>query len=54
MKPQELAKVMMVGSHILSPPPEPKLPQIMTTTFEAKGVRLGPQQLQKLKALAIE
>ena len=44
----------MVSSRILPPTPEPKLAQIMSTTFEAEGVHLGPQQLQELKALAAE
>ena len=53
MKLQEPAEVMMVNFHILPPPLEPKLPQIMST-LEAKGVFLGPQQLQELKALGVE
>ena len=35
-------------------PPEPKTPQIASTTFEAEGVRLPPQQLKELKAIAAE
>ena len=54
IEPQEPAEAMMVGSRVLPPTPEPKLPQIMSTTFEAEGVHLGLQQLQELKALAIE
>ena len=42
---------MIVGSHVL---PEPKTPQIASTTFEAKGVQLPPQQLKELKAIAAE
>ena len=42
---------MIVGSRI---PPEPKLLQIVSTTFEAEGVRLPPQQLKELKAIAAE
>ena len=45
---------MMVGSYILPPPPEPVTLHIMSITFEAEGVRLGPQQLKELKALAME
>ena len=41
MEPQQPAKVMIVGSYIL---PEPKMPQIVSTTFEAEGVQLPPQQ----------
>ena len=51
---QELAKAMMVGSHVPPPPPDPKLLQIMSTNFKAEGVHLGPQQLQELKALTME
>ena len=54
MKLQEPAEVMMVGSHVLPPSPEPKLLQIMSTTLEVEGVCLGPQQLQELKALTME
>ena len=54
MKLQEPAEVMMVNFHILPPPLEPKLPQITSTTLEATGVFLGPQQLQELKALGVE
>ena len=42
---------MIVGSHV---PPEPKLLQIMSTTLEAEGVYLLPQQLKELKAIATE
>ena len=45
------AEALIVGSHI---PPKPKSPQIASTTFEAKGVRLPPQQLKELKAIATE
>ena len=34
--------------------PEPKMPQIASTTFEAEGVQLPPQQLKELKAIATE
>ena len=51
MEPQQPTKAMIVGSHV---PPEPKLPQTASTTFEAKGVRLPPQQLKELKAIAAE
>ena len=34
--------------------PEPKTPQIASTTFEAEGVRLPPQQLKELKAITAE
>ena len=54
MQLQEPAEAMMVISHIPSPPPEPKLPQITSTTLEVEGVRLVPQQLQELKALTTE
>ena len=43
---------MIVGSHV---PPEPKMPlQITSTTLKAEGVRLPPQQLKELKAIAAE
>ena len=42
MELQEPTEVMMVGSCIPPPLPEPKPPQIMSTTFEAEGVCLGP------------
>ena len=42
---------MIVGSRI---PPEPKTLQIASTTFEAEGVWLPPQQLKELKAIAEE
>ena len=51
MEPQQPAEAMIVGSHI---PPEPKSPQIASTTFKAEGVRLPPQQLKELKAIATE
>ena len=51
MEPQQPAKAMIVGSCV---PPEPKLPQIASTTFEAEGVRLPPQQLKELKAITEE
>ena len=51
MEPQQPAKVLIVGSHIL---PKPKMPQIASTTFEAEGVQLPPQQLKELKAIAAE
>ena len=54
MEPQEPAKMMMVSSRILPSPPELKSLQITSTTFEAEGVRLDPQQLQELKTLAME
>ena len=54
MELQEPAMVMIVGSHILPPSPEPALSQITSTTFETKGVCLSPQQLKDLKALTTE
>ena len=51
MEPQQPAKAMIVGSRI---PPKPKSPQIASTTFKAEGVRLPPQQLKELKAIATE
>ena len=51
MEPQQPAKAMIVGSCI---PPKPKSLQIASTTFEAEGVRLPPQQLKELKAIAEE
>ena len=51
MEPQQPAKAMIVGSRI---PPEPKTLQIASTTFEAEGVQLPPQQLEELKAIATE
>ena len=51
MEPQHPTEALIVGSRIL---PEPKTPQIASTTFEAEGVRLPPQQLKELKAIAVE
>ena len=51
MELQQPAEAMIVGSHIL---PEPKVLQITSTTLEAEGVRLPPQQLKELKAIATE
>ena len=51
MELQQPDKVMRVSSHV---PPEPKTPQIASTTFEAEGVQLPPQQLKDLKAIATE
>ena len=51
MEPQQPAKAMIVGLRI---PPKPKMPQIASTTFEAEGVQLLPQQLKELKAIATE
>ena len=51
MELQQPAEALIVGLHI---PPKPKTPQIASTTFEAEGVRLPPQQLKELKALAAE
>ena len=50
MKLQEPAMVMTVGSHVPLPPPEPTPMQIISTTFEAEGIYLGPLQLKDLKA----
>ena len=51
MEPQQPAKALIVGSRVL---PKPKMPQIASTTFEAERVRLPPQQLKELKAIAEE
>ena len=51
MEPQQPAKAMIVGSCIQ---PKPKTLQIVSTTFEAEVVRLPPQQLKELKAIATE
>ena len=51
MEPQQPAEALIVGSRI---PPEPKMLQIASTTFEAEGVWLPPQQLKELKAIAVE
>ena len=51
MEPQQPTKAMIVGSRI---PPKPKSPRIASTTFEAEGVRLPPQKLKELKAIATE
>ena len=51
MEPQQPAEAMIVSSHV---PPESKMPQIASTTFEAEGVQLPPQQLKELKAIATE
>ena len=51
VEPQHPAEAMIVGSRV---PPKPKSPQIASTTFEAEGVRLPPQQLKELKAIATE
>ena len=40
-----------MGSRI---PPKPNTPQIVSTTFEAEGVRLHLQQLKELKAITEE
>ena len=51
MEPQQPAKVMIVGSRN---PSKPKTLHITSTTFEAKGVQLLPQQLKELKAITTE
>ena len=51
MELQQPAKAMIVGSCF---PPKPKSLQIASTTFEAEGVRLPPQQLKELKAITTE
>ena len=51
MELQQPAEVMIVGSYI---PPKPKMPQIASTTLEAEGVQLPPQQLKELKAITAE
>ena len=51
MEPQQPAEALIVGSHV---PPKPKTPQIASTSFEAEGVWLPPQQLKELKAIAAE
>ena len=51
MEPQQPAKALIVGSHI---PPKPKMPQIVSTIFEAEEVWLTPQQLKELKAISAE
>ena len=51
MELQQPVEALIVGSHI---PPEPKMPQIVSTTFEAEGVWLPPQQLKELKAITAE
>ena len=51
MEPKQPSEAMIVGSHIL---PEPKMLQIASTTYEAEGVQLSPQQLKELKAIAAE
>ena len=51
MEPQQPTEALIVGSRV---PPEPKSPQIASTTFKAEGVRLPPQQLKELKAIAAE
>ena len=51
MEPQQPAEVMIVGSCI---PPEPRMPQTVSTTFEAEGVQLCTKQLKELKAIAAE
>ena len=51
MEPQQPTEALIVGSRI---PPEPMTLQIASTTFEAEGVRLPPQQLKELKAIAAE
>ena len=51
MELQQPAKAMIVGSCIL---PKPKTLQITSTTFEAEGVQLPPQQLKELKGIAAE
>ena len=51
MEPQQPTKALIVGSRVL---PKPKMPQIVSTTFEAEGIWLPPQQLKELKAIAAE
>ena len=51
MEPQQPTEAMIVGSRV---PPKPKTLQIASTTFEAEGVQLPPQQLKELKAIATE
>ena len=51
MEPQQPAEALIVGSRI---PPKPKTLQIASTTFEAEGVQLPPQQLKELKAISTE
>ena len=51
MELQQPTKAMIVGSHIL---PKPKTLQIMSTTLEAEGAHMTPQQLKELKAIATE
>ena len=51
MEQKHPAEALIVGSCV---PPEPKTLQIASTTFEAEGVRLLPQQLKELKAIAAE
>ena len=52
MELQEPAAAMMLGSRIPPPPLELSPLQITSTTFEAEGVSLGPQQLKEFKALS--
>ena len=54
MEPQEPAIAMIVDFCILPPPPEPAPSQILSTTFEAAGAHLGPEQLKVLKAFCKE
>ena len=51
MEPHQTTEAMIVSSHIL---PEQRIPQIMSTTLEAEGVLLPPQQLKELNAIATE
>ena len=51
IEPQHPTEALIVGSHVQ---PKPKTPQIVSTTFEAEGVRRPPQQLKELKAIAAE
>ena len=54
IEPQEPKVVMIISSHILSPPSKPTPLQITSTAFKAEGVCLGPQKLKVLKALITE
>ena len=54
MELQELANLKMVGCHIPAPPTGVKAATNHIHHLEAEGVHLYPQQLQELKALAME
>ena len=54
MEMQGSAAVLTVGTGLVLPPPQPDTQQVLSSTFEARGVCLGPDQQKELKALTTE